>query len=68
MIYFVSYNWWTSRQKGSGSIEITLDYPIRKFSDIKLIKKYIEENVKDKYGEYVDACVMNYILLEATND
>lgn len=63
MKYFVSYNWWSKNQSGSGAMQINLDFRISDYSDIKLIKEHIDKEVKDEYGSPINSCVMNYILL-----
>lgn len=44
--------------------EITLETPIKNYSDIQLIKDYLDGEVKDSYGHQAETCIMNYIELQ----
>ncbi len=62
--YFISYNWHSNRQNGSGCIEMGLTNPITQYSDVKLIINQLESQAKDSYGDSCKCVVMNYILLK----
>lgn len=59
--YFVSYAFYSEKQSGFGSIHIKLTYKIKSYDDIIGIKKYLDLEVKDAYGEKCECAVINYI-------
>jgi len=58
--YFVSYYWQSLKQSGHGSINISLLDPIKGYSDISLIKDWLDENIKDNYGGSSTCIILNW--------
>lgn len=63
MKYFISYYWNTKEQTGTGCDYVSSTKPIDDYSDIKLIVSYLNNTVKDDYGNAAKCVLINYILL-----
>lgn len=63
MDYFVSYNWFSDKQTGSGSIKITFSGEINDYQDITIIKEHIDNITQDDHGNKIRCVIMNYIPL-----
>lgn len=58
--YFVAYSFHSEKQSGNGCIEITLESKVSSYDDIKAIINYLNDTVKDNYGEDCKCAVLNY--------
>jgi len=62
--YFVSYHWDSIKQSGHGSLEVPLHgHSLDSYDDIEEIKDYIEDLIKDEYGNSINVIILSFAKL-----